>query len=59
MTKTIYTLANGTRVSTMAEALASGMKYRVTYEPVAKEPIKLSEKRKAMRVKAEVQRYES
>ena len=54
MTKTIYTLANGTRVNTMAEALASGMKYRVSYEPVAKEPVQLSEKRKAMRVKVEV-----
>lgn len=36
MTRTVYTLANGTRVMTMAEALASGMPYKVTYETIEK-----------------------
>lgn len=51
MTKVIYNLSNGTKVNTLAEALASGMPYTVTYEDIAKEPVKLSEKQKARRVK--------
>ena len=36
MTKVTYTLANGTKVSTMAEALASGQPYKTSYEPIVK-----------------------
>ena len=34
MIKVTYTLANGTKVNTMAEALASGQPYKTSYEPI-------------------------
>lgn len=54
MTNVTYTLSNGTVVNTYAEAKASGLNYKVTYTPVPKEPIRLTEKERAIRVKAEV-----
>jgi len=53
MTNTYYTLADGTIVKTYAEALKSGQKYTMCYEPVSEiENIKISEKMEARRVKA-------
>ena len=51
MTKTTYILTNGTEVATLREAQMSGMGYTTKYTPVPKEPLKMSDKRKAMRVK--------
>ena len=51
MTKTTYILTNGTEVATLREAQMSGMGYTTKYTTVPKEPLKMSEKRKAMRVK--------
>ena len=53
MTKVTYILANGTKTSSYAEAQAN-KPYTIRYEKVAEKPIELSEKRKAMRVKAVV-----
>lgn len=50
MTKVTYTLANGTKVNTMAEALASGQKYTTSYEQIA-EPVHMDERQRARRVK--------
>lgn len=51
MTKVTYILADGTKTNSYAEAQAN-KPYTVRYEKIAKKPIELSEKRKAMRVKA-------
>ena len=51
MTKTTYILTNGTEVATLREAQMSGMGYTTKYTPVPKAEPKMSEKRKAMRVK--------
>ena len=51
MTKTTYILTNGTEVVTLREAQMSGMGYTTKYTPVPKAEPKMSEKRKAMRVK--------
>lgn len=52
MTKTTYTLTNGTKVNTLKEAQLSGMGYKATYEPIPNPPVKLTEKQLANRVKA-------
>lgn len=54
MTKVVYVLADGTKVSSYAQAQQSGQKYTVRYEPIPKAPIKLTAKQEAMRVKATV-----
>ena len=51
MTKTTYILTNGTEVTTLREAQTSGMDYTTKYTTVPKAEPKMSEKRKAMRVK--------
>lgn len=51
MTKVSYTLANGTVVTSYAEAKASGLPYKVSYEPVPPKPIELTEKQRARRIK--------
>ena len=51
MTRTTYILTNGTEVATLKEAQMSGMGYQAKYTTVPKEPLKMSDKRKAMRVK--------
>ena len=51
MTKVVYILANGTQTTSYAEAQAN-KPYTVKYEKIEAEPIKLTEKRKAIRVKA-------
>ena len=52
MTKVVYILADGTQTTSYAKAQASGQRYTVRYEPVDPEPIKMTDKRRAMRVKA-------
>ena len=52
MTRVSYILTNGKEVRSLKEAQMSGMGYKAIYTPVPKEPIKLSEKQKAMRVVA-------
>ena len=52
MTKVVYILADGTQTSSYAKAQVSGQRYTVRYEPVDPEPIKMTDKRRAMRVKA-------
>lgn len=52
MTRVSYILTNGKEVKSFKEAQMSGMGYKAIYTPVSKEPIKLSEKQKAMRVAA-------
>lgn len=54
MTKVVYILADGTKTLSYAQAQASGQRYTVRYEPVDPEPIKMSDKRRAMRVKTTV-----
>lgn len=54
MTKVVYILADGTKTLSYAQAQASGQRYTVRYEPVDPEPIKMTDKRRAMRVKATV-----
>ena len=51
MTKVTYILADGTKTNSYAEAQAN-KPYTVRYEKIETEPIKLTEKRKAIRVKA-------
>ena len=51
MTKTTYILTNGTEVATLREVQTSGMGYRTNYTTIPKAEPKMSEKRKAMRVK--------
>ena len=51
MTRATYVLTNGTEVSSLREAQMSGMGYTIKYTPVLKTEPKISEKRKAMRVK--------
>lgn len=48
MTKVTYTLANGTKVNTMAEALASGQSYKTSYEPIVKK-VYMTEKQRTNR----------
>ena len=48
MTKTTYILTNGTEVNTLKEAQMSGMGYQAKYTTIPHEPVKLSEKRKAL-----------
>lgn len=45
MTRTLYTLSNDVVVNTMAEALASGLPYKVTYEPIVEAHAKFNPKR--------------
>ena len=52
MTKVVYILADGTKTLSYAQAQASSQRYTVRYEPVDPEPIKMSDKRRAMRVRA-------
>lgn len=56
MTNTYYTLANGTTVKTYAEALKSGQKYTMCYEPVAEERSTVSAETRAKRVNAIMKR---
>ena len=51
MTKVTYILNDGTKTTSYAEAQAN-KPYTVRYEKIAEKPIELSEKRKAIRVKA-------
>lgn len=53
MTKVTYILADGTKTNSYAEAQAK-KPYTVRYEKIEAEPIKLTEKCKAIRVKAVV-----
>lgn len=48
MTRTTYILTNGTEVNTLKEAQMSGMGYQAKYTTIPQEPVRLSEKRKAM-----------
>lgn len=48
MTKTTYILTNGIEVNTLKEAQMSGMGYQAKYTTIPKEPVKVSEKRKAL-----------
>lgn len=45
MTRTLYTLSNGVVVNTMAEAIASGLSYKVTYEKIEEAHAKFNPKR--------------
>ena len=51
MTKTTYILTNGKEVATLKEAQMSGMGYTACYTPIPKAEPKMSDKRKAMRMK--------
>ena len=51
MTRVSYILTNGKEVSSLKEAQMSGMDYRISYTTIPKAEPKMSEKRKAMRVK--------
>ena len=51
MTKTTYILTNGKEVATLKEAQMSGMGYTACYTPIPKAKPKMSDKRKAMRMK--------
>ena len=51
MTRTSYVLTNGTEVTTLKEAQMSGMGYTTKYTKVPKAEPRMTEKRKAMRVK--------
>ena len=51
MTKTTYILTNGKEVATLKEAQMSGMRYTACYTPIPKAEPKMSDKRKAMRMK--------
>ena len=51
MTRVTYILNNGTKTTSFAEAEAN-KPYTVRYEKIEAEPIKISEKRQAIRVKA-------
>ena len=51
MTRTSYVLTNGTEVATLKEAQMSGMSYKINYTTMPQAEPKMSEKRKAMRVK--------
>lgn len=51
MTRVTYILKDGTKTTSYAQAEAN-KPYTVRYEKIEAEPIKLSEKRKAIRVKA-------
>ena len=51
MTKTTYILTNGKEVATLKEAQMSGMGYTACYTPIPTAEPKMTEKRKAMRVK--------
>ena len=48
MTRTTYLLENGIEVLTLKEAQNSGMMYTTKYTTIPKEPVRLSEKRKAI-----------
>lgn len=48
MRKLIYELIDGTRVNTMAEAQASGLKYNVAFSDIAEEGRPLSAKRQEL-----------
>ena len=48
MTNVSYILTNGTEVNTLKEAQMSGMGYQAKYTTIPKEPVRLSEKRKAL-----------
>ena len=45
MTKVTYTLADGTKVNTMAKALASGQAFKTSYEPLS-EKVRMTESKK-------------
>ena len=51
MTKTTYILTNGTEVNTLKEAQMSGMGYKPKYTKIPNVEPRMTEKRKAMRVK--------
>ena len=51
MTRTSYVLTNGIEVATLKEAQMSGMGYTTKYTTVPKAEPKMTEKRKAMRLK--------
>lgn len=51
MRNLIYVLENGTAVATLKEAQVSGMRYNMKTVEVEAEPLKMSEKRRAARVK--------
>ena len=49
MRKMMYKLSNGTVVSTMREAKASGRDYEIVFEEIREKPSRLTEKQKANR----------
>ena len=51
MTRVVYILNDGTQTTSFAKA-ENNKPYTVRYEKVEKEPLKFSEKRQAIRVKA-------
>lgn len=50
MTKTYYRLSNGTIVKTYAEAIASGCKYTMCYEPIEELGVKTTNEARAKRI---------
>lgn len=50
MTRTYYTLQDGTIVKTYAEALKSGQPYTMCYEPIIEESVKVSAETRAKRI---------
>lgn len=52
MTNTYYTLENGQTVKTYAEALKSGQRYKMCYEPVVAESVKVSDETRNKRIDA-------
>lgn len=52
MTNTYYTLENGKTVKTYAEALQSGQRYKICYEPVVAESAKVSDETRNKRINA-------
>lgn len=59
MTNTYYTLANGTIVKTYAEALKSGQKYTMCYEPVAEVGVDASKELREKRINGILKRKNS
>ena len=49
MRKMMYKLSNGTVVSTMREAKASGRDYEIVFEEIREKPSRLPEKQNATR----------
>lgn len=52
MTKTYYRLSNGSTVKTYAEAVASGCKYTMCYEPIEESRPQASAETRVKRINA-------